>query len=107
CVRSNRMYIRWFAAAALEMAFVVAVPQFAPADAGRTPTSDTAGVEIGVAVIVQLRYGVICCDPTLRLAAAPTCKVIAPETASRPANVKGRCRAPVMGPLRRERGEQP
>jgi hypothetical protein len=91
------MYIRWFAAAALETAFVVAVPKFVPADASRTPTSATAVVELGVAVIVQLRYGVICCDPTLRLAAAPTCKVIAPETASSPATVRASRREPVMG----------
>src|SRR4029078_7553740 len=67
CVRSNRMYIRWFAAAALATAVVVAVPKFVAAGASRTPTSGTAVVELGVAVIVQLRYGVICCDPTLRL----------------------------------------
>jgi hypothetical protein len=79
--------MRWFAAAALDTLLVVAVPKFVVAVASRTPASMTAVVELGVAVIVQLRYGVICCDPTLRLAAAPDCTASPTDTAIRPPTV--------------------
>src|SRR5262245_19220336 len=71
CVRSNLTYSRWLAALALEPRCVVAVPKCVVALACLTVESMIDVIVAGVAVRVQVRYGVKPWDVRVRLAAAP------------------------------------
>src|SRR2546428_5952874 len=61
--------MRWFAPEAEDTVRVVNAPKLVLADPWRAVVSATAVVVAGVAVMVQVRYGVMFCEVRLRLAA--------------------------------------